>query len=258
MIITAVHPDITAISTFHTIPAVGVLTINSFVLDAQQQMIIDTGTTSDRGRMGAAIAEQVDPDRLRWLWVTHTDADHIGGVHDLLAAYPAITVVTTYTGWIKLSTHAPVNPKRIRLIQPGGTLDLGDRVITAITPPLFDAPETIGFFDPVSKALFSSDCFGAILPDGATSLDQLDDAAVLDAQTLWTSIDTPWVTKIDRRLLAEELDALSQLGPTSILSGHLPATAGIVDQQLDGIRAARDRSPFAGLSHEQLVEMLER
>ncbi len=250
--IRSVHPDITAISTFHSIPAVGVLTINSFVLDAEQQMIVDTGTTNDRAKMCSAIDSVVDRDRLRWLWITHTDADHVGSVHALLDAYPDLRAVTTFTGWVKMSTHSPIDPTRVRLVNPGESLDLGDRTIRTVMPPLFDAPETTGFFDPASRALFSSDCFGAILPEGVEDLDDLSAAELLTAQTTWTSIDTPWVTKIDRSLLAAELDSIRAMEPAMILSGHLPATEGIVEQQLAGVLAAPDTAPFIGIDNAAL------
>ena len=179
-----VHSDITVLPTMHDLPGIGVLTINSFVLHAAQPMIVDTGTSSDSDKMMAAFDDVFDDHEPTWLWITHTDADHIGSVGRLLARYPDLTVVTTYTGLVKLSTHAPVHPSRVRLLNPGESLDLGDRIITAVIPPLFDAPETTGFYDPVSGALFSSDCFGAILPAGADGIDHLHADELLEGQRL--------------------------------------------------------------------------
>jgi flavorubredoxin len=253
-----IHDDVTALSTLHPIPQVGVLAINSFVLDAEQQLIVDTGTTGDSDKMCAALESTVDPDRLRWLWITHTDADHIGSVHRLLDLYPQLRVVTTFTGWVKMGTHAPIPPARVQLLNPGESLDLGDRVIQAFAPPLFDAPETTGFFDPVSRALLSSDCFGAILPDNVSSVSELSPEELRVAQTLWTSIDTPWASKIDRVMLEVELDAIRALDPAMILSAHLPPTPGIVDQQLDGVRAAPDTEPFVGIDQTTLDTWLQK
>ncbi len=42
-----------------------------------------------------------------------------------------------------------------------------------------------------------------------------------------------------------------------ILSGHLPATSGIVEAQLAGVAAAPDRSPFIGHDHATLLRMLD-
>ena len=108
------HQDIVALSTFHDLPGIGVLTINSFVLQAEQPLIVDTGTNNDSDTMLEAISDALDGRRPRWLWLTHTDADHIGSVAPLLATFDELTIVTTYTGLVKLSTHAPVHPSRGR------------------------------------------------------------------------------------------------------------------------------------------------
>ncbi|NOX31958.1 MAG: MBL fold metallo-hydrolase [Actinobacteria bacterium] len=252
-----VHKDITALPTFHHLPGIGILTINSFVLHAEQPVIVDTGTSNDRDKMVAAIIAACGDTAPSWLWITHTDADHIGSVAPLLEHFPRLKVVTTYTGLVKMGTHSPVDPRRVRLLNPGETLDLGDRTITAMTPPLFDAPETTGFHDPVSRALFSSDCFGAILPAGTNSINDLGADELLAAQTLWTSIDTPWVVKVDRSLLADELDELRDLAPSMILSAHLPATAAMVDAHLAGIAAAPFAKPFIGHNQATLTQMLQ-
>ncbi|MFQ5558409.1 MAG: MBL fold metallo-hydrolase [Acidimicrobiales bacterium] len=253
-----VHPDITVLPTFHDLPGIGVLTINSFVLAAEQPLIVDTGTANDSDRMVPAIVEAVGGGGPRWLWMTHTDADHIGSLHHLLDLFPELTLVTNYTGLVKLSTHTPVAVDRVRLLNPGESLGLGDRTITAARPPRFDAPETTGFHDPVSRALFSSDCLGAILPAGVHDLIEVTHDELLEAQTLWTAIDTPWVAKVDRGMLAGELDAIRDLAPSMILIGHLPATLGIVERQLDGVRAAPDGEPFVDHDHASSMSMIGR
>jgi len=250
-----VHPDITVLDTYNELPGVGMLAINTFVLHAEQTVIVDCGTSGNAEATLAAVASVVEPSSLRWLWITHTDADHIGAVGPLLDRYPDLSVITNYTGMVKMSTHAPVPVTRVRLVNPGDTVDLGDRAVTAIVPPLFDAPETTGFHDPVTGAFFSSDCFGAILPAGCRDLHLLSDQELLAAQTLWTSIDTPWVDKVDRALLDSELARLEELELSMILSAHLPATSGIVAQQINGVRAAPDVSPFVGPDLETMLEM---
>src|SRR5205807_1762956 len=70
------------------------------------------------------------------------------------------------------STPLPMN--RVHLLNPSQTVTIGDRRLTAVKPPLFDNPITTGFLDDRTGALFSSDCFGALLPalpDNAADLD---------------------------------------------------------------------------------------
>ena len=55
----------------------------------------------------------------------------------------------------------PIPPERAFLVHDGSTLDIGDRTLRAVRPPMFDNPGTLAFFDPKQNILFSSDCFGA-------------------------------------------------------------------------------------------------
>ena len=54
----------------------------------------------------------------------------------------------------------------VYFLNPGETIDAGDRTLTAFRPPLYDAPGVNGIYDDKSKAFFSIDSFGAIIPAG--------------------------------------------------------------------------------------------
>jgi flavorubredoxin len=49
----------------------------------------------------------IDPADVRWIWLTHPDRDHTGGLYDLLEAAPQARVVTTFLGVGILSTERP-------------------------------------------------------------------------------------------------------------------------------------------------------
>jgi hypothetical protein len=63
-----------------------------------------------------------------------------------------------------MSNERPLPLDRVYLLNPGQSLDVGDRTLTGLRPPLFDNPATVGLYDDRSRTLFSSDCFGAPLP----------------------------------------------------------------------------------------------
>src|SRR6185312_11873119 len=107
------------------------------------------------------LGEAIDPADVRWIWLTHPDRDHTGGIFALLEAAPNARVVTTFSGVGIMSTESPLPMDRVYLLNPGQTLDVGDRTLTGFRPPLFDNPATVGFFESKSGIFFSSDCFGA-------------------------------------------------------------------------------------------------
>jgi hypothetical protein len=69
----------------------------------------------------------------------------------------------------------PVPLDRVYWLNSGESIRLGDRKLTAVRPPLFDNPTTIGIYDDKSEAFFSADCFGAIIPSPAQNADTTGD-----------------------------------------------------------------------------------
>ena len=43
-------------------------------------MVIDTGLSNAEKDFVSALAKVVDPADVRWLWITHPDRDHTGGL----------------------------------------------------------------------------------------------------------------------------------------------------------------------------------
>ena len=158
-------PDIDVLTSNFAVPGFGLIPINAFVLHAAEPVLVDTGTVVESDDFMAALRSVIDPADLRWIWLTHTDFDHIGSLHQLLAENPQIRVITTFLGVGIMGLSAPLPMERVHLLNPGQTITVGDRTLTAFKPPAFDNPITTGFHDDRSGALFSSDCFGALLAD---------------------------------------------------------------------------------------------
>ena len=144
-------------------PGIGFLPVNAFVLHAAEPVVVDTGLGLPDRDFIATLGSVIDPADVRWIWLTHPDRDHTGGLFDLLDAAPHARVVTTFLGVGIMSTERPLPMDRVYLLNPGQSLDVGDRTLRAFRPPLFDNPATVGFYDDGHGRCFSSDCFGAAL-----------------------------------------------------------------------------------------------
>ncbi len=78
-----------------------------------------------------------------------------------------------------------------------------------------------------------------------------------DGQTLWATIDAPWLQKVDRGMFAAELKKIGQMEPKVILSSHLPPADGRMTQRLlDTLASAPQAQPFVGPDQEGLQTML--
>jgi len=221
--------DWTVLPTFAPLPGLGVIGINSFLLKSREPVLVDTGLNLMAEPYMAALEAEIDLADLRWIWLSHTDPDHIGNLPRILARAPKAKVVTTFLGMAKMELLGH-DLTRVHLLQPGDRLDLGARSLVPIRPPYYDAPETMGFYDTGSRALFAADSFGAVLPDVATEFAAIDTATLRDGLVAWSSIDAPWLAMTDRKVFAESLHALRGIDPEMVLSGHLPVARNGIDR----------------------------
>jgi flavorubredoxin len=250
-------PDIDVLTSSFSIPGFGLVPINAFVLHGSEPVLVDTGAVVESDQFLAALRSVVDPSDLKWIWLTHTDFDHIGSVHQLLNENAQLKVITTFLGVGIMSLSAPLPLDRVHLVNPGQKMVLGDRTLTAVKPPAFDNPSTTGFHDGKSGALFSSDCFGALLSAVPQSAADLSDEELRQGQVFWATVDSPWLHKTDREAFARSLDTIRQIEPTMVLSSHLPAAPGrMTEKLLASLEAAPAAQPFVGPDQAALEQML--
>ncbi len=239
------------------LPNLGSLAINAFVLPGEEPVLVDAGVTAERDDFLAALRTVIDPADLRWLWLTHTDFDHIGAIPALLAENPHLRVVTSFGGVGIMGLFDPLPMDRVHLINPGQTLVLSDRTLTAVRPPSFDNPITTGFHDDRTNALFSSDSFGALLADLPHDAAELSEAEIRSGQVRWASIDSSWLHLADTGILARDLERIRAIEPSMILSSHLPPAPGrLLDLFLGSIAAVPASDPFVGPDQAALEQML--
>lgn len=238
------------------IPGFGTLPVNAYVIKSTQPVLVDTGLHQDADAFMGALETVIDPEDLRWLYLTHPDQDHLGSFKAIMERVPHIRLVTTFLGFGILSLTAQLPMDRLYFLNPGEQLDIGDRKLTALRPPTFDNPSTTAFVDGKSRALFSSDSFGALLPEIAEDAKDISEDVLRGGQVAWTTVDSPWLHKIDRGLFASELNTIRQIEPSIVLSSHLPPAKGITDFMLDSIAAAPDSPGFVGPNQPALEAML--
>ncbi len=251
-------PDIEVLTQSFPIPGFGLIPINAFVIKGPEPILVDTGAVVDSQSFLAALRAVIDPAELKWLWLTHADFDHMGSLHAVLSENPKIKVITTFLGVGIMSLAAPLPMDRVHLVNPGESITLGNRTLTAVRPPVFDNPSTTGFYDDRSGAFFSSDCFGALLSSVPQNAADLSDNDLRDGQVFWATVDSPWLHKADRDTLATELEGIRKMAPKLVLSSHLPAAPGrMLDRLLASLAAAPGARPFVGPNQAALEEMLK-
>lgn len=248
--------SISALPSYVPIPGLGLLPVNAYVVKSKAPVLIDAGLHADAGEFMKALRAVIDPRDLRWIWLTHIDQDHVGSLRQLVDDAPRAKVVTNFLGLGKLGLFAPLPPERVHLLNPGQSIDAGDRKLFAFTPPAYDAPETMGAYDEKSRMLFSSDCFGAVLETTAEDAAAVEPDSLRERQMLWATIDSPWLRHTNESWLAGALNELRRMAPETILSSHLPPAFGMTETLAEALVAARGAAPFVGPDQRALEAML--
>jgi hypothetical protein len=250
-----VAADTSSLSAYMPVPGFGVLPVNAFVIHAAEPVLIDTGLAALGSDFMQQLHASIDPGDLRWIWITHTDPDHLGNLADVLNEAPDARVVTTYLGMGKMGMHGlPLD--RMYLLNPGQTLNVGDRQLAAVSPPTFDAPETTAVFDGRTRTLFSADCFGALLDEPSHSAAEIAPETLREGCVRWASVDAPWLRLLDRVKFTRRLEVLHGLNAETILSAHLPPAKAMMPTLIDHLVAALDAPQFVGPDQQALEQMM--
>lgn len=157
-----------------------------YVLDAERPAVVETGIGTHYERILDAIDEVgLDPEDVEVIAVTHVHLDHAGGAGFLAEACPNATVVVHEIGAPHLTdpgrlwegtkqavgeqiTHyvepRPVPDDRVRAIEDGDVIDLGDHELRAHHAS-GHAPHQVVYEDPTNDAVFTGDAAGLYVPE---------------------------------------------------------------------------------------------
>jgi flavorubredoxin len=251
----SVSSDTLALRTYAPLPGLGLLPVNAFFIQAAQPVLVDTGMIGDRATFMDTLRSVLDLRDLRWLWLTHTHPDHIGSLVQVLNEAPDARLVTTYVG-MGLMGLMQLPLDRVYLLNPGQSLDVGDRRLLAIKPPTYDSPEATGFIDEKTRHLFSVDCFGALVSEPAETAADIPPADLRSGLVGWSSLDAAWLAHVEEQKLAGLLNAIRELEPSAILSSHLPPALDMCEPLLEYLAAARLAPPFVGPDQAALEQMM--
>ena len=91
------------------------------------------------------------------------------------------------------------------------------------------------------------------MPDAAGDLSE---DVLRRGQVLWTTVDSPWLHRVERHAFADSLDAIRTMDPEIVLSAHLPPARSMIRWMLESLAAAPDAAEFVGPNQSELERML--
>lgn len=219
-----------------------VVPLNSMVIRAAEPVVVDTGMPENREQFLADVFSLVEPEDIRWVFISHDDVDHTGNVNALMAAAPNATLVINWFLQERMAASLEVSPLRQRWVGDGERLDVGDRNLVAVRPPVYDSPTTRGLFDPTTGVYWASDSFATPMLTPVRDAAELDPAFWDEGMAMFNQYVAPWITMTDDAKFQATVDRVEALGVSTIAGCHTPV---IGRAHVDRAIAATRRSPFA-------------
>ncbi len=130
---------------------------NSYLIMGSEKIaVIDTVKKGFEQEFISNIKEIVDPGKIDYVIVNHTESDHSGALSKLLELAPNAKVYASKNAkpFLPEILHKDVNPV---LVGDGDKLSLGDKTLEFISTPFLHWPDTMTTYLRESKILFPCD-----------------------------------------------------------------------------------------------------
>lgn len=200
---------------------------NAYVLKGSEKTaLIEAAKLGFAKESFSRIEEIVPLQKLDYLIINHTEPDHAGSIPLLLEKNPDLVIVGSSSA-ISFVTNIIKQPFKSRVVKKGDKLDLGDRQLEFYPMPNLHWPDSMFTYDPVSKALFTCDFFGAHYSYGDVLLSRMADRTAYRAAQYQYFMDI--MAPFKQPFAANGLKCALELQPDIICTGHGP----VLDTDLD-------------------------
>ncbi|BCL39079.1 diflavin flavoprotein [Nostoc sp. MS1] len=135
-------------------------TYNSFLIQGEKIALVDTSHRKFEELYLEIVSGLIDPNKIDYLVISHTEPDHSGLVSNILQLAPSITVVGAKVA-IQFLENLIHQPFKSLQVKSGETLDLGNgHKLEFVSAPNLHWPDTILTYDHKTGILFTCDVFG--------------------------------------------------------------------------------------------------
>lgn len=234
------------------------LSVSSLLVRGDEPIIVDTGAPIHRRRWLEQVFSLIEPEDVRWVFLSHDDGDHTGALLDVLDLCPSATLVTNFFAVERLALEKPAIPlQRMRWLEPGDAFDAGDRRMRLVLPPIFDGPTTRGLYDEQTGVLWSVDSFAALLPGAVYHRADVPQDLYDETFPLFNSLVSPWHQFLDPVRYGRHVDSVAALRPNAVATAHGPVLTGAdIDDAFDRVRALAGQPRLFGPGQADLDAMV--
>ncbi|MFO7534078.1 MAG: FprA family A-type flavoprotein [Kiritimatiellia bacterium] len=206
---------------------------NSYLIQGSEKIAVLDGV--DPALTDEFFANLEGIDRIDYIVGHHVEQDHAGAIPEFLRRWPLATLLCSSKAKGMFADHLSIDESRIRVVEDGEKVSLGDKTLHFISTPWVHWPETMSTWLPEDKLLFSCDFFGSHL--ATTDLYATDECRVYEsARRYYAEIMMPF-----RAQIRKNLEKIQALPVEAICPSHGPIYARpafIIDAYRDWVSDA--------------------
>ncbi len=191
-------------------------TYNSYLIMAGKPTLVEAVKVTFRDEYLEKLKSLIDPLKIEYLILNHTEADHSGAVPWVVEVAPNARVVTSKAASRQI--HQLFHLEREPLgVGDGDSLELGDRELTFISAPFLHWPDTMFTYSPRDRVLFTCDAFGVHYCDENAVFDDEAGDFAGPYRYYFDNIMRPFSDKV-----RAAVDKIAALDVDVICTGHGP------------------------------------
>jgi flavorubredoxin len=160
--------------------------------------------------------DELDVEKVDFVIINHAEQDHSGSLPAVLSRFPEAIVACTPKCKPMLMELLLIPEHKIKAVEDGKTISLGDKTLEFIHAPWVHWPETMFTYLREDRILFTCDFFGSHL--ATSDLFVTDEAAVYEgAERYYAEIMMPF-----RAVIPKHLERIKPLQIDIIATSHGP------------------------------------
>lgn len=201
-------------------------TYNSYFINAEKPAVVETVKRKFWDTYKTKISSLIDPAKIQYIILDHTEPDHSGNVDNLLKIAPEAVVVGSGNALRYLRDMLGYDFKSLQ-VKDGDTLSLGNKTLKFISAPNLHWPDSIYTYLEEDKVLFTCDSFGAHFAHDA----MYDDLTgpYEDAFLYYFNV----ILKPYSKFMLKAIEKIRPLDIEAICTGHGPILRSTWKQKVD-------------------------
>ena len=178
-------------------------TYNAFLIQDEQNTIIDAVKYPFFERYYKQVTEMVPAESIKYIICNHAELDHSSGLPYAVKAFPNAKIVTNKKCQATCISYFGGEDWNWQIVKTGDVISIGKRTLTFLETPMVHWPDSMMTYCPEEELLFSMDAFGQHIACAARFDDETDlDIVMQEAKTYYANIVVPHGKAVQRTLAA--------------------------------------------------------